>query len=88
MIDALMCCLPLLGEDHVVLLYRILDDVGRGQNLLSILLGIRLNLMNLGPMGSPLLFRIIHLETRNVSEGHQKPFGHSSHPGFKLHNPG
>ena len=32
------------------------------QHLLLILLSIHLNLMDLGPMGSPFLFCIVHLE--------------------------
>ena len=60
MIDALMRRLPLLGEDYIILLYGILNDVGRGQRLLSVLLGIRLNLSDLGPMGLPLHLSIIH----------------------------
>ena len=53
--------LPLLGEDDVVLLNGILDHVGGCQHLLSMLLGIGLDTMDLCCMGSPLHLGIIHL---------------------------
>ena len=40
MVDVLVCRLPLLGEDNIVLLNGVLDDVGCGQHLLLILLSI------------------------------------------------
>ena len=83
-----MHCLPLLSENHVVPLNCVLDPVGSGQYLLPILLGIRLNPTDLGPMGSPLPFSIVHLEKRGMLVGHQEPYVHFSHPGFQLHYPG
>ena len=61
MIDMVMCHLPFLGEDDVVLLDGILDYIGGRQHLLSMLLGIGLNMTNLCHMGSPLHLSIIHL---------------------------
>ena len=60
-IDLLMGRLPLLREDDVVLLDGILDDVGGGQDLLSVLLGIHLNLLDLSSVGPPFMFSIVHL---------------------------
>ena len=62
-----MRCLLLLREDHVVLLYGVLNDVGRGQRLLSVLLGVRFNLTDLGSMGSPFHLGVIHLQEIRVS---------------------
>ena len=67
MVDLVMGHLPFLGEDHIVLLNCILDPVGSGQYLLPVLLGIRLNTTDLGSMGSPLLFSIVHLNEKNIS---------------------
>ena len=53
--------LPLLAEDHVVLLDGIFDHVGRGQDLLMMLLGVGLDTTNLCCMSSPFHFSIIHL---------------------------
>ena len=61
-IDAIMCCLPLLGANHVVLLDHVLDPIGRGQDLLMVLLGICLDTTDLGSMSSPFCFSIIHLK--------------------------
>ena len=61
-INPIMHCLPLLGEDHVVLVDHILDSIGGSQHLLPVLLSIHLDPTDLGPMGSPLLFSIIHLK--------------------------
>ena len=61
MVDTDVCCLPLLGEDDVVLLDGVLDHVGRCQHLLSMLLGVSLDTMNLCRMGSPFHLSIIHL---------------------------
>ena len=62
-----MCCLPLLGEDYIVLLDSILDDISGGQHLLSILLGICLDPSDLGSVGSPLHLGIVHLQEIRVS---------------------
>ena len=62
-----MCCLPLLGEDHIVLLYGVLDDVGRSQHLLLVLLGISLDPTDLGSMSSPFHLGIVHLQEMKVS---------------------
>ena len=56
-----MCHLPLLSEDNVVLLDGVLDHIGRCQYLVAILLGIRLDTMNLCRMGPLLHLSIIHL---------------------------
>ena len=61
MVDLIMCRLPLLGEDDVVLLYSILDHIGHHQHLLLILLSIHLDSTNLGCMGPPLHLSIVHL---------------------------
>ena len=61
-VNALVRRLPLLGKDHVVLLYGVLDDIGRSQYLLSVLLGIHLNPMDLGSVGSPFHLCIVHLQ--------------------------
>ena len=60
-VDMIMCCLPLLGEDDVVLLNDVLDHIGRCQHLLLMLLGVGLNMMDLCRMGSPLHLSIVHL---------------------------
>ena len=60
-VDTVVCCLPLLGEDDVVLLDGVLDYVGRRQHLLSMLLGVHLDTMDLCHMGSPLHLSIVHL---------------------------
>ena len=52
---------PLLGEDNIVLLDGVLDHIGGCQHLLSMLLGVGLNTMDLCHMGSPLHLSIIHL---------------------------
>ena len=67
MVDSLMGHLPLLGEDHIVLLDGILNHVGCGQHLLSILLSVRLDLTDLGSMGSPFYLGIVHLQEIRVS---------------------
>ena len=56
-----MCCLPLLREDDVVLLNGILDYVGCCQHLLSMFLGVGLDMTDLCHMGSPLHLSIVHL---------------------------
>ena len=60
-VNVIMHHLPLLGEDEVVLLDGILDHVGRCQYLLAILLSIRFDPTNLGCMGPPFYFHIVHL---------------------------
>ena len=67
MIDVLMRRLPFLREDHIILLNCVLDNVGCGQNLLSILLGVHLNPSDLSPMGSPLHLSVVHLQEIRVS---------------------
>ena len=67
MINVLMCHFLLLGEDHIVLLNGVLDDIGRGQYLLSILLNIGFNLTDLSSMGPPLHLGIVHLQEIRVS---------------------
>ena len=79
----LMHCLPLLGEDYVVLLDGVLNDVGCGQHLLSVLLGIRLDPLDLGSMGSPLHLSIIHLQEIELA-GYQEVYSLFSYLGFKL----
>ena len=69
MVNVIMGCLPLLNEDHIVLLNRILNPIGSGQDFLTILLGIRLDPMDLGSMGSPLLLSIVHLDKREMLVG-------------------
>ena len=83
-IDPVVCRLPLLREDHVVLLDGILDPVGSGQDLLAVLLGICLDPTDLGSMGSPFMLSIVHLETRKTLVGHQTPYVHFSHLGFQF----
>ena len=61
MIDMVVCHLPLLREDVIVLLNGVLDYVGYRQNLLSMLLGVSLDTTDLCRMGSPLHLSIIHL---------------------------
>ena len=53
--------LPLLPEDHVVLLDRVFNGVGRCQDLLTMLLGVGLDTTNLCRMGSPFYLSIVHL---------------------------
>ena len=60
-VNTVVCCLPLPGEDDIVLFNGVLDYVGRGQNLLSMLLGVGLDMTDLCRMGSPLHLSVIHL---------------------------
>ena len=62
MVDMVVCCLPLLGEDDVILLNSVLDHIGHCQHLLSMLLGVGLDTTNLCRMGSPLYLGIVHLK--------------------------
>ena len=86
-IDAVMHCLPLLGEDDVVFLDCVLDNIGCSQQLLSVLLGIHFNLTDLSPMGSPLSFSIVHLKETELV-GYKEAYSLFSYPGFQLHYPG
>ena len=61
MVNMLVCCFPLFGEDDVVIFDGILDHVGCRQNLLLMLLGIGLDMMDLCCMGSPFHLSIVHL---------------------------
>ena len=61
-VNMIMGCLPLLGEDHIVLQDCILNLIGGQQHLLVVLLGIHLDPTNLGSMSSPLMFSIVNLE--------------------------
>ena len=61
-VDMVVCCLPLLGEDDVILLNSVLDHIGHCQHLLSMLLGVGLDTTNLCRMGSPLYLGIVHLK--------------------------
>ena len=60
-VDTIVCCFPLPGKDHVVLFDGILDHIGRRQDLLSMLLSVGLNTMDLCRMSSPLHLSIVHL---------------------------
>ena len=61
MVDTVMCRLPLLREDDVVLLDSVLDHIGSRQHLLSMLLGGGLDTTDLCHMGSPFHLSIVHL---------------------------
>ena len=60
-VNTIVCHLPLLGEDNVVLLDGVLDHICCCQNLLSMLLGVGLDMMDLCHMGSPFHLSIVHL---------------------------
>ena len=60
-VDTVVCHLPLLTEDNVVLLDGVFDCVSRRQDLLMVLLGVSLDTTNLCCMGSPFYFSIAHL---------------------------
>ena len=60
-VDTVVCHLPLLPEDHVVLLDRVFYGVGRCQDLLTMLLSVGLDTADLCRMGSPFNLGIIHL---------------------------
>ena len=64
-VDAVVRHLPLLTKDHIVLLNGIfdgvLDHIGCRKDLLSMLLGVSLDVTDLCHMGSPLYFSIVHL---------------------------
>ena len=61
MVDTVVRHLPLLPEDHVVLLDGVFNGVGGCQDLLTMLLGVSLDTTNLCRMGSPFHPGIIHL---------------------------
>ena len=79
--------LPLLREDHVVLLNGVLDDIDCGQHFLLILLSVCLDPMDLSPVGSPFYLHIVHLQEMELV-GYQEVYSLFSYPGFKLHYPG
>ena len=60
-INTVVCLLPLPSEDDIVLFDGVLDHVGGRQNLLSMLLGVGLDTMDLCHMGSPFHLSIVHL---------------------------
>ena len=60
-VNAIVCHLPLLPEDHIVPQDGIFNRVGSGQNLLSMFLGVGFDTTNLSRMSSPFHLRIIHL---------------------------
>ena len=60
-VNTVVSRLPLLPEDHVVLLDGVFDGIGRCQNLLTMLLGVGLDTTDLCHMGSPFYLSIIHL---------------------------
>ena len=62
MVDMVVCHLPLLGEDDVVLLDGVFNFVGCRQHLLSMLLRVGLYTTDLCCMGSPLYLSIVHLQ--------------------------
>ena len=53
--------LPLLPEDHIVLLDGVFDRVGSCQDLLMMLLGVSLDTTDLCRMDSPFHLGIVHL---------------------------
>ena len=61
-VDTVMCHLPLLAKDHIVLLDGVLNIVGSCQDLLAMLLGVGLDATNLCCMSSPLHLGIVHLQ--------------------------
>ena len=61
-VNAVVCHLPLLREDNIVLLNGILDHIGHCQHFLSMLLGVGLDTTDLCHMGSPLHLSIVHLQ--------------------------
>ena len=60
-VDTVVCHLPLLAKDNVVLFDGVLDHIGCRKDLLSMLLGVGLDVTDLCHMGSPLYFSIVHL---------------------------
>ena len=60
-VNTVVCRFPLLPEDDIVLFNGVLNHIRRRQDLLSVLLGIGLNTMDLCHMGSPFYLSIIHL---------------------------
>ena len=86
-VDMIVHHLPLPGKDHVVLLDRGFNGVGRCQDLLTMFLGVGLDMTNLCRMGSPFNLGIVHLKEQSVRKI-QLSFGHPPHPGFQSHYPG
>ena len=69
-VNLIMGLLPLLGEDVVVRHNCFLNLICGRQGLCTTLLSVHLNLMDLGPMGSPFTFGIIDL--KRMDQGYQK----------------
>ena len=61
-VNAVVCRLPLLSEDNVVLLDGIFNRIGGRQDLLSMFLSVGLDTTDLCCMGSPFHFSIVHLQ--------------------------
>ena len=78
---------PTFGEDHIVLLNGVLDNVGHSQHLLLILLSVHFNLTDLSSVGSPFYLRIVYLQEMELV-GYPKVYSLFSYPGFQLHYPG
>ena len=76
-----------LPKDAIVHHNHLFNPVGGRQDLLVVLLSVRLDLTNLGSMSPPLPFRVINLE-KNVSRATKRPYIHFSHPGFQFQYPG
>ena len=62
MVDMTMCHFPLFSKDDIVFLDGVLDHIGGCQYLLSMLLGVGLNTMDLCHMSPPFHLSIIHLQ--------------------------
>ena len=60
-VDAVVRRLPFLPKDDVVLLDGVFDCVSSCQDLLTMLLGVGLDTMDLCRMSSPFNFSIVHL---------------------------
>ena len=72
-INPLIGQLPLVGEDTIVLHHHLLDLIGHGQDLLTILLNIHFNLPDLYTMGPLLLLHVVHLK-KCISKANKKPY--------------
>ena len=86
-INPVMHCLPLLGKDDVILLNGVLDHIGSGQHLLSMLLSVCLNPTDLGSVGSPLHLCIIYLKEVELV-CYQEAYSLFSYLGFQFYYPG
>ena len=62
MINPIMSCLPLPGEDMIVFHYCLFNPVSGQQDLLVTLLSVCLDPPDLGTLHPPLHFGIIHLK--------------------------